>query len=166
MKKLPMWLAIASVSGVLAGCGSDGLQVEGQVTLTVSQPPNPTGQAGFNFPANTVVDAPPGVGRGIFGRCVRESTGYVVELDRADNAGDGLQRLSLRVPAGTTTEVPTATFVLGGNTFTGSGTCQGTGAREGDSVRITLTCNGMRSTLDPRSVSADVRLVFQNCAEE
>lgn len=41
MKKLPMWLAIAAVSGALTGCGSDALQVEGVVALTVAQPPNP-----------------------------------------------------------------------------------------------------------------------------
>jgi len=167
MKKLPMWLAIASVSGALAGCGSDALQVEGQVALTVSQPPNPTGMAGFNFPEGTVVDAPPGVGRGIFGRCVNQGASYLVEIDRADNAGDGLQRLSLTVPASTPSTLgSTATFVLGGNTFSGSGSCQGNAARTGDSLRVTLTCGGMRSTLDPRTVSANVNLVFHNCAEE
>lgn len=166
MKKLPMWLAIAAVSGALSGCGSDALQVEGVVALTVAQPPNPPGQAGFNFPAGTIVDAPPGVGRGIFGRCLRQGDTVVVDLDRADSAGDGLQRLSLRVPSVTTAEVPNASFVLGGNTFTGSGNCQGSATREGDSLRVTLTCNGMRSTLDPRTVAADVRLVFQNCAGE
>jgi hypothetical protein len=142
------------------------LQVEGVVALTVAQPPNPPGQAGFNFPAGTIVDAPPGVGRGIFGRCLRQGNTVVVDLDRADSAGDGLQRLSLRVPSVTTAEVPNASFVLGGNTFTGSGNCQGSATREGDSLRVTLTCNGMRSTLDPRTVAADVRLVFQNCADE
>ena len=61
---------IATLGALTAGCADpDGLRAEGLVSLTVHQSGQPDGPTGFNLPADTFIDPPPGVGRGFFGTC-------------------------------------------------------------------------------------------------
>ncbi|MBL8602044.1 MAG: hypothetical protein JNK72_08975 [Myxococcales bacterium] len=161
MIKLPTMATMLAVVATVAGCGSDGLTVEGRVDLTVRQAGQADGVAAFAFPQSTVVDAPPGIGRGIFGRCERVDGAWLIELDRADNAGDALQRISLRIAdAGS---AHTASFALGTSSFSASGACTAAANTVGTSLRATMQCTGLRATGDARSVDAVVNLTFQNC---
>lgn len=164
MKQTPKLFAAVGLVAALAGCSDDPLKVQGRVALTVRQAGQADGSTGFEFPSDTVVDAPPGVGMGIFGRCVRDGRTWVVEIDRAMPAGDqGLQRFSVRVPDRETLEAPQVSFVLGPSTFSGSGTCTITATKAGESLQVTANCAGLRATMDPRSVDAALNLTFQNC---
>ncbi len=167
MKQTPTMFAMLGLLGTLgtlAGCGDDRLKVQGSVTLTVHQNGLPDGNTGFEFPSGTVIDSPPGVGAGVFGRCVREGRTWIVEIDRAMPAGDGLQRFSIRVPDTETLESPQATFVLAPSTFRGSTNCRVTATRTGESLVVTANCTGLVATMEPRIVDAAMSLTLNNCA--
>ena len=166
MKNSRWLLAVMAVGAVAVGCGDpDGLHAEGSVALVVHQSGQPDGSASFTLPANTLIDAPPGVGRGFFGTCARSGNRWTVEINRADaSAQDGLKRVAISVPERSASGAVNASFVIGSSTFAGSSECTATATpATGKGVQITMSCTGIRSGADPRTVDATVSLLMSDC---
>ncbi len=168
MKNSRWLLAVMAVGvGVAAvGCGdSAGLHAEGSVALVVHQSGQPDGSASFTLPANTFIDAPPGVGRGFYGACARSGNRWTVEINRADaSAQDGLKRVAISVPERSASGAVNASFVIGSSTFAGSSECTATATpATGKGVQIMMSCTGIRSGADPRTVDATVSLLMSDC---
>ena len=157
---------IVTLGAIATGCADpDGLRAEGLVSLTVHQPGQPDGPTGFNLPADTFIDPPPGVGRGFFGTCARVGTRWTVDLSAASPAAaTGLRRVVVTAVEGNATSPTAATFTLGAVDFATTAGCTGRASAFGDKgVRITATCTGLSATSDPRTVDAALNFTLERC---
>lgn len=157
------------VALALAGCGDSRLKVAGTVNVSLQQlgPGGGSGNTGFTFPADTIVEGNPG------GYCRVSGTRAEVRLTRTGGTTDGLRGVDFVVFATNPTgnEAPSATFTVDSATFaSGGGSCTGTStvtsSGELRNVTINLDCGGLRATGDARTASAQVRLELTNCTAQ
>jgi len=167
MKKT-LLAAMAMVCAV--GCGDDpnAMKVAGNVRLTVHQTGQQDGSTTFNFPEGTIVDAPPGIGRGFFGTCARTTNGWAVSIARADSGTDGLRKIDLAsasgTGAGTANGGVTASLSLGTSVFAANASCTGMATPSGtNGLNVTARCVGLTASNDLRTVDGDITLTLSNC---
>jgi hypothetical protein len=156
---------VPALAALVLGCGDpSGLRAQGNVTLTVRQAGQPDGSASMTFPPDTLIDPPPGVGRGFYGTCVRSAGRWMVDIARADSDPTGLRRVLLSVGEGTTASGVTAKFTLGSTEYNGTLECTASALPNRDKgVELTVRCTGLRASIDPRTVDASVSLSLARC---
>jgi hypothetical protein len=149
----------------LVGCGDvDGIRAQGSISLTVHQTGERDGTAGFNLPADTILDAPPGVAQGFYGTCARTGNRWTIDIGRADASIVGLRRVVFSGTEGSTSGAPNAKFTLGTTDFSGTSECTASAlsiANKG--IRLTATCTAMRASNDLRTVDATVDITLTQC---
>lgn len=157
----------AGALALTAGCGSDALTVQGTVDLSWQNPGDPTPTTPrFDFAAHPITLE---AGSGVTGSCARVNNRWEVRIARESPGAMDFKSFSLSIPvptAGSTSESPNASFVVGDSTFTGSGTCTDTSTTVSDGLHVVTHCTGLRATGDSRVVAADVNLVFTNCSPD
>lgn len=160
------WI-VPLVGLLMAGCGGDagGLQVAGQVQLTVHQPDNTNGDTGFTFPQGTNLSPPPGAASAFSGTCVRSATAWTITVSRTDTAAQGgLQSFSIDAPVSTSVNSAgeSLKFHIGASEFSGS--CAGGASPAVDNgVTVTAQCTGLHASGDARVVDAALTLTFAHC---
>ena len=157
---------IVTLGAIATGCADpEGLSASGIVSLTVRQPGQPDGTTGFNLPTDSAIDAPPGVGRGVFGTCTRSINRWTVDLSAANPAAaTGLRRVVIGATEGGITSPTTGTFTLGNVDFTGTGACTALASPYGDKgVRITGNCTSLGNAGDQRTVNVVLNLTLERC---
>jgi hypothetical protein len=149
----------------LAGCGDvDGIRAQGSISLTVHQTGERDGTAGFNLPADTLIDAPPGAGQGFYGTCTRTGNRWNLDIGRADASIVGLRRVVFSGTEGSTSGAVNTKFTLGTTDFSGTSECTASAlsiANKG--LRFTATCTGMRANNDLRTVDATINVTLTQC---
>lgn len=165
MKTFLQPMLLAGSLALLAGCASDVLNVQGSAVLTsrVTGQTEPT-RMGFDFTARATTLEP---GSGFTGSCARVADRWEVQIARESPGADEFKRFSLSIPVptpGLARDNPTASFVVGDSTFTGTGTCVDSSTTVSEGLRVVTRCTGMRAPGDGRVVEADVNLVLTHCS--
>ena len=162
MKTFPQPMMLVASLALLAGCASDVLTVQGSAVLTSQVAGQTPTRMGFDFTAHaTALEA----GSGFTGSCARVANRWEVQVARETAGASEFKRftLSIPVPTSLTREPPTANFVVGDSTFSGTGTCVDTTVTVTDGLHVITHCTGLHATGDTRVIDADVNLVFTNC---
>ncbi len=163
MKIHPTLLA-ATTLALLAGCGGDVLTVQGTASVSTTVAGQAPTQQSFDFNRATALAA----GSGMLGSCSVSNGQWSIALTRESAPAGEFKQMTLVLPpavAGQARLPPNATFVLGDATFTASGSCTDTSSATSGGVHVVVHCTGAHATGDSRVLSADVNLVFSNCAQ-
>ena len=162
MKKI---LLASLLTFAAAGCGGDpdAMTAAGSVRMTVHQSGQADGSTGLTFPDGTLIDPPPGIGRGFFGSCARTANGWSVSISRADTGTDGGMR-KIDISSSVGTGAMALSLSLGQTVFDGAAACTGTSSAVGSNgLNLTAHCVGLASTGDLRTLDGDVSLQLSNC---
>lgn len=158
------------------GCApSTGFIAQGHVTVTLQETSGTPSTTGFNFPPSTRIDPalPSGRSDGFIGTCSVGPNGRSVVLQRVGGDRMGLESATFTLPdwaqdTCASCNRGSASFVVGGASFTGSQTagasspCQFTTSRTGSfDMRLQVQCRGVQS--GTRTADLDVDLNLDLC---
>lgn len=164
MKTFPQPMFLAGSLALLTGCASDALSVQGSAVLTAQIAGQTPTRMGFDFTASTTALE---AGSGFTGLCTRVANRWEIQVTRESPGPTEFKRFTLSIPlpsTGLARESPTANFVVGDSTFSGSGTCIDTTTTVTDGLHVVTRCTAMRASGDNRVIDADVNLVFTHCS--